>query len=416
MKFSKTLATAAIRRSIPLPVKKALKKLMLQGPYRETGNRASKSDPRVSGIQNSQSDNLRRITIPPLGSVEFEITNIEADSVIQLCLSHEGMSKSPAKLLLEGVENSGKVKTRRWINNDRKLYRTSFFSDHFDERIRARLSNKSNKENIWIDISSIEFARVQEKPQNKQSITFSDKTVTVSMATYPGRANTFPDAVESLIDQCDNLLIYLNSYRQVPDFIYSHPQRHKINYILDTGGDLRAAAKFTWANNPGYHIICDDDIVYPNNYSEILIGKIEEYQRKAIIGVHAAILKNLIPEAGSYRQEVLRFQGAQNEDRAVNLLGTGTIGYHSDTVSGWDWSILRDNPISNDEAVAVMAKRFGVPLIAIKRSEGWMKSHEEMSFGIYEEKSLMPGIQARVIKLLRDNEPWPTPVMPEDEK
>ncbi len=413
MHFLRSAPATTLKRAIPTSWKKAIKGLLAPEPRSAKVKTASKRKNAASRQNIVLTGAPQRITIPPLGSAAIGVHHIERDSVVQVRLDHAGMADEPAKLLLEGIDQDGQLRTRRWIKNEKHSYKTSFISGEADEDLRFRLANKSKQESVWIDLVALNCVRLQGKPNSASLLTFCDGSVTVAMATYPARAKTFPDAVESLVDQCDHLLIYLNNYREVPAFLVSHPKRDKIHYILDTASDLRAAAKFTWASKPGYHVICDDDIIYPSDYVQTLISKIEQYGRKAVIGVHAALFMRNIPASGNHRTEVLRFQLGEERDRAVNLLGTGTIGYHSDTVRGWDWSVLLENRISNDEALAVLAKRSGVPLVAIAREEGWMKSHEDMEFGIYEEKALMPETHAKVLDFLRENEPWPDPVMPE---
>lgn len=417
MDILKSAPAVKLKKAIPAPIKKALKKLISTSmPEKHPGGSRGSRGPKPP-VQNISLTGVKnRISVPPAGIVELGEYGLIHDSVMQVRFKHEGMSSIEARLLLEGVDENGQVKTRRWINNDKVDYKTSFLTGADDSSLSFRLTNKAKQgEGLWIDAVSLDCVRIQDKPRNEAPLKFSESSVSVSMATYPMREKTFPDAVESLIDQCDNLLIYLNNYREVPAFLVSHPKKEKIHYILDTASELRAAAKFTWAHNPGFHVICDDDIIYPPDYTETLIAKVEAYGRKAVVGVHAANLMEIIPESGNHRKEVLRFQEPESEDRAVNLLGTGTIAYHSDTVKNWEWEVLLDNRISNDEAVAVLAKRSGVPLVAIERAKGWMKSHEEMVFGIFEEKSLMPETHAKVLRFLRENQPWLEPVMPERE-
>lgn len=415
MDLLKSAPAVALKSALPTPIKSALKRLLRPDRPKPVGSVkvVAPKAPAGRAERVSLTGKQQRILVPPSGVVELGVQPTQAVSVMQVRFEHAGMSSEEARLLLEGIDKQGRVKTRRWIKDEKRHYKTSFLTNEDETSLSFRLTNKAKQgAGDWIDLVSLDCVRVQDKPRNNALLEFSDESVTVSMATYPMREKTFPDAVESLVDQCDNLLIYLNNYREVPAFLVSHPQRHKIHYILDTASELRAAAKFTWANRPGYHVICDDDIIYPPDYTKTLISKVETYGRKAVVGVHAANLLETIPTAGNHRSEVLRFQEAESADRAVNLLGTGTIGYHADTVSDWDWSVLIENRISNDEAVAVLAKNSGVPLVAIARPDGWMKSHEDMVFGIYEEKSLMPETHARVLKFLRDNEPWPKPVLP----
>lgn len=338
--------------------------------------------------------------------------SLPKDSVIQVIIRHRGIEPRSAQFQLRVLNKKGEVLARRNINKDQSLLKTVFLTATIDEDASVVVSPiDTDNRHSCIDLDFIDFIRLQDRPQSGSQLHFTEESISVSMATYPARIETLPDSVNSLVGQCDNLLIYLNNYREVPRFLVDHPKKDKIHYIMDTASELRAAAKFTWANRPGFHMICDDDIIYPRDYCKTLISRIEKYQRRAVVGVHAANLKETIPQSGNHRLEVFRFQEGLREDCAVNLIGTGTMGYHSSTVKSWEWSLLLEHKISNDEAVAVLAKRNKVPLVCIARSEKWMASHENMNFGIYEEKSLMPEVNAKVLHFLRENQPWLSPEM-----
>ncbi|MBN7762746.1 hypothetical protein JYP52_16515 [Nitratireductor aquibiodomus] len=361
--------------------------------------------------QGNPDSSISIVEIGPNSSAELAELSVSPEAILQVRLDLDGMTGGP-KVLLEGLDQSGATRLRRWLSNDRTTYKTSFINDGSDTRYQFRLTNV-NDTPVLLAIKTLTCEKIRDKPSGFPPVIYSETSTTVSMATYPLRANTLPDAVDSLVDQCDNLMIYLNNYRDVPAFLTSHPQRDKIHYILDTASDLRAAAKFTWCSRPGYHVIADDDIIYPKDYVSTLLERVNQYRREAIVGVHAANLYKEIPARGNHRSEVFRFQEGLPQDRPVNLLGTGTIAFHSDTVKNWDWSIMLENRISNDEALAVLAKRENVPLIAVARKKGWMKSHEAMNFGIYEEKALIPGTNDKVLAFLRANQPWPIATMPE---
>lgn len=349
-----------------------------------------------------------RHSATPQADLTFPVSlgtwDVPANAVMQAVIEIAGIEDGQ-KILLEGIDATGKARVRRWLTSERGHYKTAFVSSADEETFKFRLTCTTGQKKVAK--AAFEFRYLHEAPNSAQLLHFDDQTVTVSMATYPARRDTFPDAVNSLVDQADNLLIYLNNYREVPEFLRNHRSASKINYILDTASNLRAAAKFTWADRPGYHVIVDDDIIYPSDYVSVLRSKIELHRRTAVVGVHAANFFEEIPTSGNHRAEVFRFENALDQDRTVHLLGTGTIAFHSSTVTGWNWKLLRERHISNDEAFAITAKHLKIPLVALARPEKWLKSHPEMQFGIFEEKSLVPGANAAVLDFLRENQPWP---------
>jgi hypothetical protein len=196
---------------------------------------------------------------------------------------------------------------------------------------------------------------------------------TASMASMPSREGMLRQTVESILRQVDVLNVYLNGYQQTPTFLLDAKIRvvHSREY-----GDLRDNGKFFFLDSvlSGYHFTIDDDIVYPPDYVQKCILKIEQYDRRAIVGCHGVILASPVDHFMKGR-EVLHFKRALARDRLVNLLGTGTTAYHVDALelSSDDF----DAPGMADLWLAAAAKRQRVPMIAIERPERWLEPLDE---------------------------------------
>lgn len=336
-----------------------------------------------------------------------------ANAVMRVVIEHDGMTDG-LQLALIGRNKSGQERVKRWIRNDVKRYPVVFHSADVDEKIEYRLYAQALEpgQRIDITVSGFEVGKLQDRAPPSDWPKFTDTSVTVSMATYPMREKMLPDSVNSLVDQCDQLMIYLNNYRVPPAFLVNHPKADKIAYILDTASTRRAAAKFHWSHLPGYHLNVDDDIIYPPDYAKKMIAAVEKYGRKAIIGVHGLILTERISDTVPMRKGGARFQEALEADAAMHIIGTGTTAFHSDTVAGWDWSFAAQYAISSDESFSSLAMKTGTPLVAIAREEMWLKSHPEMKYGIFEEKQLVPASRRPAIELLRAHEPFLEPKLP----
>lgn len=195
---------------------------------------------------------------------------------------------------------------------------------------------------------------------------FGDEVVSVCIASFPPRQTQLRQAFNSLIDQVDLVFVYLNQYEQIPEFL-KHPR-----VIVKMGGeDLRDNGKFyfTPAVPDGYCFTVDDDIIYPKDYVQGLIRKIELYGRKACVGLHGTVFaKPMTSYFGGRR--VLHFRQSLDRDHVVDQLGTGTLAFHT---SLWRPSCEAYSETGMVDAwVAVDARKESIPLIAVERKRAWL--------------------------------------------
>jgi hypothetical protein len=175
--------------------------------------------------------------------------------------------------------------------------------------------------------------------------------------------------VASILPQVDFLNVYLNGYDETPPFL--HDAKIQVIHSREYG-DLRDNGKFFFVDSIpwGYHFTIDDDIIYPPDYVQRMILKIEQYGRTAVVGCHGVILPSPLVHFMKDR-EVFHFKRSLVHDRLVNLLGTGTTGYHIGTIA-----LSRDDfkePGMADLWLALAVKRQKVPMICVERPEMWLK-------------------------------------------
>jgi hypothetical protein len=192
---------------------------------------------------------------------------------------------------------------------------------------------------------------------------------TASMASFPPRRASLELSVASILPQVDFLNVYLNGYDETPEFL----EGPKIQVIHSREyGDLRDNGKFFFIDSIpwGYHFTIDDDIIYPSDYVQQMILKIEQYGRMAVVGCHGVILPSPLVHFMKNR-EVFHFKQSLAHDRLVNLLGTGTTAYHIGTIalSGEDFK----EPGMADLWLGIAAKRQKIPMICVERPEMWLK-------------------------------------------
>jgi len=195
------------------------------------------------------------------------------------------------------------------------------------------------------------------------------KTITANMATIPARIKCLELAIGSIVNQVDQLNVYLNNFNEIPECL-NHPniklyesQKHK--------GDLGDAGKFYKSDSiNGYCLTIDDDIIYPADYVVSIINKIEQYDRKYAISVHGRIL--LAPMNSYYKDsKSVHCRAEIISDTFVHVLGTGVLAYHTDTIK-----VSIDNfPMPNmaDIWFAMLAQKQKVGLCVMEHRENWLE-------------------------------------------
>ncbi|NEP75193.1 MAG: tetratricopeptide repeat protein [Okeania sp. SIO2G4] len=197
----------------------------------------------------------------------------------------------------------------------------------------------------------------------------SVKTV-ACMASVGERESMLFDVINCLYPFVDKLCVYLNNYSNVPDFL----QDPKIEYIRSQDcGDFGDAGKFYWVEDKSFDVMftVDDDLLYPPNYVDKIINKLDEYNGNAILGCHGVFIKQpLIEYYNQQNRHTLRFSHALDLDRQVHVLGTGTVAFSltKNTMKKKDF-LFRN---SADVWLALYAQSKSMPLISISRPRNWI--------------------------------------------
>ena len=231
--------------------------------------------------------------------------------------------------------------------------------------------------------------------------------VWASLAAIPGRREILGRVVESLLPQVDRLNVYLNGWPDVPDCLLGDPR--VVVARSQDHGDLGDAGKMFWVDEaPGYHLSCDDDILYPPDYAERVVEGIRSRGGRVVVGYHGVLLR---PHVESYRRDrrVFRFGSALEEDTQVHLLGTGVSGWHAPTVR-----VSRGNfrvPNMADVWLAALGQQKRLPFVCLRREAGWLQDidccyldsifrHGEQGTGSAKDKGQIE------IEVIQSHEPW----------
>ncbi|MBY5163289.1 hypothetical protein [Salsipaludibacter albus] len=206
--------------------------------------------------------------------------------------------------------------------------------------------------------------------------------VAITLASIPQRRRHLEHVVSTLLPQTDLLAVHLNHYPDTPG-VLDHPRivvshSHELGDLRDNG-----KAAFSDVVPDGYHLMVDDDIDYPDDYVDGLIAKVEQYDRRAVVGYHGAVLELPVSSYFASRSKVLHFGTELGEDRRVHVLGTGTVAMHTDTLRlGLD-----DLPTTGmvDIWLAVAATRRAIPLVAVARPTRHLRELPRVGPTLYQE-------------------------------
>ena len=204
-------------------------------------------------------------------------------------------------------------------------------------------------------------------------------SVTASLASIPARKELLQQVVAALLPQVDRLNVYLNGYSEVPPFLVD------ARICVGRGEDLGDAGKFFWAGAVrGYHLTCDDDILYPLDYVSRMVEAIEGYSRSAVISYHGSLIsKNFHSYRGPGSRKVIHFEAICLEDTSVHLGGTGVMGYHAQTLPV-HVSDFRCPNIA-DVWMGALTQKSRVPIVSPAKPEGWIRGLSDT--GLYDESS-----------------------------
>jgi len=174
--------------------------------------------------------------------------------------------------------------------------------------------------------------------------------------------------VESLLPQVDQINVYLNGYKEIPEFL--EHERITVARSQDHG-DNGDAGKFFWAEHvQGYHFTCDDDLIYPPNYVSHMIHKIEGYGRQAVVSVHGAFIRKVVTTYLESRK-VYHCLRKMPQDYSAHVLGTGAMAYHTSTIRLAPHHF--HGPNMADIWVALQGQYQKVPFITVAHSATWLK-------------------------------------------
>lgn len=199
------------------------------------------------------------------------------------------------------------------------------------------------------------------------------RLVVAGMATMPSRRSTFDTALMSILPQVDRLYLFLDRFDRSPRV------RHPKIVALDsqTFGDLRANGKFLgllYNREDVYYSSVDDDIEYPQDYIETMLGHVQRKHGNALFAVHGSVLHD---EVDSYRNSRRVTHRKDPLDRVVPVHVPSSCSSVFDTRSLWfdarKWSDI--NMV--DLNLALECRRSETETWLVPRKAFWLQPLDE---------------------------------------
>ncbi|GAA4829630.1 hypothetical protein GCM10023354_05350 [Garicola koreensis] len=231
--------------------------------------------------------------------------------------------------------------------------------------------------------------------------------VVVNVCSIPSRARSLRTVVESLAPQCDRICVYLDGYENTPPFLHEYGSQVKVRHSSEHPG-LRDNGKFIELDRivgegaECYYFTVDDDIHYPPDYVAHMLLKLKEYDESVVAGAHGVIMKRWPKGYFSDQRLVFSFTKGLERDKAVNLLGTGTMAFRSSVLSEFSLKWL-ENAGMADIYWAVICRNRQIPLVCVERHAGWMRDLGSSGETLYQEFRGRDPIQAETVI---SNAPW----------
>lgn len=144
----------------------------------------------------------------------------------------------------------------------------------------------------------------------------------------PSRINVLPKMIDSIYSQVDEIRIYFNEIEQVDYAFIAKLKRDKIK--IAHGNNLTDNGKFYFipkSYEPDeFYFMMDDDFIYPSDYVEITLSKINQY-KGCVITYHGRKLDGVGLNYYHGHKKAFRCMGTVNEDVIVDVAGTGVTAF-----------------------------------------------------------------------------------------
>ena len=174
-------------------------------------------------------------------------------------------------------------------------------------------------------------------------------------------------SVSSIASQVDELHIILEN--EVTGLENCLPDNTNLYVLKDTQERSQLGTQVKEAS--GYILFLDGSCMYPRDYVARMLTEIEIHNRKAIVGAKALIFPRDIETSRKRKSPIVIDEFRFSKGEWVDLLDSGTIGFHSQTFNLTD-THLRNTSTDNFD-LARQALSASIPMLSIRRPKRWIR-------------------------------------------
>lgn len=160
-----------------------------------------------------------------------------------------------------------------------------------------------------------------------QLVSKSSKKICVGIATIKEREKSFVNTMKSLALQADEIYVWLNyPPEEVCEEVAKVFNRPNVT-VLEW--DWCARSKFFGLEfAEWYYLTCDDDILYPSDYSKQIKKSLEERNNEVVVWYHGVTMNN---DNTDWLSDRITYSFTYWLDKAVDVqyVGTGCMGFYT---------------------------------------------------------------------------------------
>jgi hypothetical protein len=196
-----------------------------------------------------------------------------------------------------------------------------------------------------------------------------------SLNSLKSRINNLKSIVPIILKQCDILHINTIGYQIDKDkYDFLNNDKIVISFLESGGSETRFIHYNKYINS--YYFTIDDDILYPVDYSKILIDKMAKYDNNKICCVHSSDF-DLLLDSNFYQKRINynHFTKPLKKDIKCMIPGVGTSCFYTSNFK----IKINDFKIKNmsDPYISIFANIQCVEVVSIEREKLWLKPMSE---------------------------------------
>lgn len=229
-----------------------------------------------------------------------------------------------------------------------------------DEEIEFfdQLDNDQSEKSLLDYLKQVELPKCESDRFEIPDFEYNFKRkITANIATHPPRFESLLVTLKSIEGQFDEIRIYLNGYKSVPEELKK--------YTTHIGYNITDNGKFYWSGNKNeYYFTLDDDIVYPEDYVEktvpLIKDRIVTYHGRRLIGSDTNYYDN---------HKLYAYYNKVESEKKLDVAGTGVMAFNTNIFSPNLWK--SSNHKMTDLLISLEAHLFKIPIICIPKPSNW---------------------------------------------